>query len=136
MTLHLSVLRGAILAITLANSSPLFADTKAGTSTTATSVTPAARPAPDKKLNLKVPDVNRTMTPAERKVAISGEPSDGSETVEVESQRAPGDTVAAPKPPGGLASVFWAFAHPIQAWRVFFPEPPAQQPINTPPRNN
>jgi hypothetical protein len=122
MTYHLSVLRCTVLAIALASSASLLADTPA----TAPAAS-AAKPAPEKKLNLKVPDVNRTMTPAERRAATSGGPSDGSETVEVQGQRAAGDPVTVPKPPGGLASVFWAFAHPIQAWRVFFPEPPAQQ---------
>ncbi len=126
MTTHLSALAFMVLTIALANSSASFADTPATTSSATASSIPATKPAPDRKLNLKVPDVNRTMTPAQRRVAVSGGPNDGSETVEVESQRAPGDTVKAPKPPGGLASVFWAFAHPVQAWRVFFPEPPAQ----------
>jgi hypothetical protein len=131
MSIHRSVLRYLIVTIALVNSTALLADTPAPTPATTT-----AKPAPDKKLNLKVPDVNRTMTPAERRVATSGGPSDGSETVEVESQRATEDTATTSKPPGGLASVFWAFAHPVQAWRVFFPEPPAQQQISAPPRND
>ena len=136
MTLPLSALRCMVLMIAIATPTFLLADTSATTSGATASGTPAAKAVPDKKLNLKVPDVNRTLTPAERRVAVSGGPSDGNETVEVESQRAPGDTVTAPKPPGGLASVFWAFAHPVQAWRVFFPEPAAQQKISAPPRND
>jgi hypothetical protein len=136
MTTHLPALRCMVLVIAIATPTSLFADTSATTSPASARGTPAAKAVPDKKLDLKVPDVNRTLTPTERRVAVSGGPSADNETVEVESQRAPGDTVTAPKPPGGLASVFWAFAHPVQAWRVFFPEPPAQQKISAPPRND
>lgn len=131
MSFHLSVPRCVVVSLTLLSATALLADTPSANSPPQA----AAKPAPDKKLNLKVPDVNRTLTPAQRRVATNGTRSDGSETVEVESQRA-GGLAKTPKPPGGLASVFWAVAHPVQAWRVFFPTPPEQQQISAPPRND
>ena len=111
--------------------------------TPATPATPAApapaappAPKPQPKLNLKIPDVNRTLTPAQRRAAMGPNDTDkAGETVEVQRQRA-GDANVPPKPPGGLASVFWAVAHPIEAWRIFFPVPPEQRGNDEAPRNN
>ena len=98
---------------------------------------PSAAPAkPQPKLNLKVPDVNRTLTPGERRAAMGPNDTDkANETVEVQRQRA-GDAAGPAKPPGGIASVFWAFAHPVSAWRIFFPVPPEQRGNDEAPRNN
>jgi hypothetical protein len=97
---------------------------------------PATATKPPPKLNLKVPDVNRTLTPAERRAAMGPSDTDkAGETVEVQRQRA-GDVTVPPKPPGGLASVFWGIAHPVDMWRIFFPLPPQQRASNEAPRNN
>ena len=132
MRIHWLPAAAAISITGLSGLLPSWADTPPAATPPASTTTAKSQP----KLNLKVPDVNRSLTPAERRAALN--PSDtntATETVEVQRQRT-GDAVIPPKPPGGLASVFWAFSHPVDAWRIFFPVPPEQRAPAEAPRNN
>src|SRR5436190_21958675 len=75
-------------------------------------------------LKLSIGDVRNYMMPGEFAAAVNaGDPDRNTVVVEGSRELAPLKSL---KPvPEGIASPFWAVAHPTQAWRIFVPDPKA-----------
>jgi hypothetical protein len=88
------------------------------------SSSPAAPQAkPTQPLDLRAPDIFDIFTPQEITVVLARTFDRNIEGVEVEGERVI-ERAATPKIWSGLATPFWALAHPTQAWRIFAPLPP------------
>jgi hypothetical protein len=82
----------------------------------------AAKPAVTKRLNLRIGDVRKYMTPKDYLAAINAPDAD-TNTVVVEGARDPGSRLQSELPvPGGLGSLWYAAKHPLQGWRIFTPD--------------
>jgi hypothetical protein len=93
---------------------------------TAPPAAPVAKPAA-KPLDLRIGDVRRYMLPEEYTTVLNA-PDAEQNTVIVEGKR----EVLASKDdrpvPVAIAAPFWALANPLQAWRIFVPDPKAPPP--------
>lgn len=79
------------------------------------------KPAP-KPLDLRVGDVRNYMMPNDFKEAIQA-PDPEKNTVVVEGERVLLPLKSQQPVPNQLIAPFWALANPLQAWRVFVPDP-------------
>ena len=93
-----------------------------------------AAPAP-KPLDLRVGNVRNYMMPHELKAAINA-PDAEKNTVVVEGERELPPLKSQQPVPNAIMAPFWAIANPLQAWRIFVPDPnrpPAGPPDVVPP---
>ena len=88
----------------------------------------AAKPAA-KSLNLSIRDVRNYMMPSEYADAL-GAPDADKNTVVVEGKRELLPMKSEQPVPGGIIAPFWALANPLQAWRIFVPDPNLKLPEN------
>jgi hypothetical protein len=106
-TLLLTALAGCALSVTWANPpAPAAQPPKSG-----------AKASSPPALDLAPPDIRRVMPKQdlEGPTLNIDEPEDPPPTVEVNGEH------PAPYVPGGIASIWWGFTHPSQAWRIFTP---------------
>ena len=80
-------------------------------------ITPASRP----PLDLRVGDIRKYMMPNEYLAAISAPDADR-DTIVVEANRELLPMKSLQPIPGGIATPFWALAHPLKAWRILLPD--------------
>ncbi len=86
-----------------------------------------------KPLDLRPPDIATLLTPAELDRILSRIAEENIEEIEVQRERDRALDLGSPAVPLGIASPFWALAHPLQAWRILAPIPPDRaQYLNTP----
>jgi hypothetical protein len=87
-----------------------------------TPAAPVAQPEkPRQRLNLRVGDVRKYMTPEEYRALVA--PPDESNTVIVQADAPEIPMKSQLDVPGGLVAPFWALANPHKAWRLFLPDP-------------
>jgi hypothetical protein len=94
-----------------------------------------SKPATAKPLQLRIGDVRRYMTPEEYRTVL-GAPDADKNTVVVEAKREILPSKSDQPVPVGIATPFWALAHPLQSWRIFVPDlkaPPPGPPDVVPP---
>ena len=93
-----------------------------------------SRPAAVKRapLDLRVGDIRKYMMPNEFRAAVNAPDSDKYAVV-VEGHRAGPELQSMRAAPMGLGALFWGFAHPANAWRIFVPDvnAPAAGPVLT-----
>ncbi|HWK74282.1 MAG TPA: hypothetical protein VNQ81_08425 [Povalibacter sp.] len=77
-----------------------------------------------KPLDLRPPDITTLLSQAELDRILSRIVEENIEEVEVQRERTKAPNLGTPAVPLGIASPFWAIAHPLQAWRIFTPIPP------------
>jgi len=90
-----------------------------------------AKPAPakpaTKPLDLSIRDVRNYMMPREF-ADVLGAPDADQNTVVVEGKRELLPMKSEQPVPGGIIAPFWGLAHPLQAWRLFVPDPKLKLP--------
>ena len=106
---------------------PADATTSAPAPAVAGSANPAAAKPVRKPLNLGVRDVRNYMLPNEFAEALAAPDADQN-TVLVEGRRELLPMKSEQPVPGGIIAPFWALANPLQAWRLFVPDPKLKLP--------
>ena len=82
-----------------------------------------------KPLNLGIRDVRNYMMPREF-ADVLGAPDADQNTVIVEGKRELLPMKSEQPVPGGIIAPFWGLANPLQAWRLFVPDPNRKLPEN------
>ncbi len=80
-----------------------------------------APPAPARRLDLRVGDIRKYMTPEEFRALITGREEDRN-TIVVQADAPLLPMKSELDVPGGILAPFWALAHPTSAWRLFLPD--------------
>ena len=88
----------------------------------------SAKPATaSKPLDLRVGNVRNYMMPNEFRSALNA-PDPEKNTVIVEGERELVPMKSQQPVPNAIIAPFWAIAHPLQAWKIFVPDPNAPPP--------